>query len=95
MVSAEDIGETAWAIENMFNRLLDNTIPLSDDFLTIVDYVIEQIPDLISAFKNRTPCPIDVAAIQDHANKIAKGETVEPWVGDFSTSTDGCFFRRT
>ena len=87
MVSAEDIGETAWAIENMFNRLLDNTITLNDDFLAIVDYVIEKIPGLIDAFKNRTPCPIDVLAIQEHANKIAKGESVELWAGASAPSS--------
>jgi len=79
MVSAEDIGETAWAIENMFNRLLDNTIGLSESFISIVDHVIEQVPALIDAFKHRKPCPIDVGAIQEYANKVAQGEDVDPW----------------
>lgn len=81
MVSASDIGETAWAIENMFNRLIDQTIQLSDELFTIVDYVIEQIPALIEAFKYRQACPLDVDAIQEYANKIAKGEAPGEWQG--------------
>ena len=78
MVGAEDIGETAWAIENMFNRLLDKTIPLSEPFVDIVDFVVEQIPGLIKCFENRQPCDVDVRLIQEYADAISKGEDVAP-----------------
>jgi len=88
MVSAADIGETAWAIENMFNRLLDQTIDLSEGFLSIVDYVIEQVPSLIDAFKHRTSCPVNVEAIQEYANKVAKGEQLDPWQAQAKKTND-------
>lgn len=78
MVAAEDIGETAWAIENMFNRLIDKTIQLSDPFFDIVDFVVEQIPGLIKAFKTRQPCDVDVKLIQEYADAVSKGEDVAP-----------------
>lgn len=79
MVNAEQIGETAWAIENMFNRLIDQTIQLSEPFLTIVDYTIDQLSELISAFEHRRATTVDVEAIQNYANRIAQGQDVEPW----------------
>ena len=78
MVGAEDIGETAWAIENMFNRLLDNTINMSDSFVDIVDFVVTQIPQLIGNFEKRQASDIDVKLIQEYADAISKGEDVAP-----------------
>jgi chemosensory pili system protein ChpA (sensor histidine kinase/response regulator) len=85
MVSAEEIGETAWSIENMFNRMIDHTIPFSTNFIDIVDYTITQVPALIDAFKNRKACDVDVLAIQEYAHAISKGEPVGPWVAEFSS----------
>lgn len=78
MVGAEDIGETAWAIENMFNRLLDNTIEISEPFTDIVDFVVTQVPQLIQNFEKRQPSDIDVKLIQEYADAISKGEDVAP-----------------
>lgn len=78
MVGAEEIGETAWAIENMFNRLLDKTIQLSTPFIDIVDFMVEQIPQLIKGFEQRKPCDVDVKLIQEYADAVSKGEDVAP-----------------
>ncbi|MGR6872055.1 Hpt domain-containing protein [Pseudomonas sp. HK3] len=78
MVGAEDIGETGWAIENMFNRLLDTSIQLSEPFIDIVDFVVTQVPQLISNFEKRQPSDIDVKLIQEYADAISKGEDVAP-----------------
>jgi chemosensory pili system protein ChpA (sensor histidine kinase/response regulator) len=85
MVSAEQIGETAWSIENMFNRMIDHTISFSTNFIEIVDYTVTQIPALIEAFKNRKACDVDVLAIQEYAHALSKGEPVGPWVAEFSS----------
>ncbi|OUR69509.1 hypothetical protein A9Q73_02015 [Bermanella sp. 47_1433_sub80_T6] len=79
MVGAQEIGETAWAIENMFNRLLDNSIDMTPSFVDIVDFMVEQIPALISAFEHRRASDVDILSIQEYAENIAKGNPVEPW----------------
>lgn len=79
MVSAESIGETAWAIENMFNRLIDKTVELSPQFFDIVDYTITQIPALIKAFETRQKANVDIDVIQAYAHGISKGEDMGPW----------------
>ena len=79
MVGAQEIGETAWAIENMFNRLLDKTIDMSQPFIDIVEYMVEQIPALISAYEQRRASDVDILAIQEYANNISAGNDVEAW----------------
>ncbi len=87
MVGALEIGETAWAIENMFNRLIDHTIELSPAFLDIVDHVVECVPALTKAFETRTPCDIDIESIQDYARGIIDGEDVPVW-GQVENASD-------
>ncbi len=79
MVGAQEIGETAWAIENMFNRLLDKTIEMSQPFIDIVEYMVEQVPALITAYEQRRASDVDILAIQEYANNISAGNDVEAW----------------
>jgi chemosensory pili system protein ChpA (sensor histidine kinase/response regulator) len=57
MVDAQDIGELAWAIENMLNRVLDRTVPPQLAQVQLIEQVLTVIPDLVDAFKNRRPHP--------------------------------------
>jgi chemosensory pili system protein ChpA (sensor histidine kinase/response regulator) len=79
MVGAQEIGETAWSIENMFNRLLDHTIVMTPNFVDIVDFMVEQIPALISAFEQKRATDVDILAIQEYANAISAGDDVDAW----------------
>jgi chemosensory pili system protein ChpA (sensor histidine kinase/response regulator) len=87
MVSAEEIGETAWSIENMFNRMIDHTISFTPNFIDIVDYTITQVPALIEAFKHHKASTVDVLAIQEYAHALSKGNSVTPWVAQSSAMT--------
>lgn len=57
MVKAVDIGELAWSVENMLNRILDNTILPDVPHINLVSRVIELIPDLVNAYEKRLPNP--------------------------------------
>ncbi|MEC8443902.1 MAG: Hpt domain-containing protein [Pseudomonadota bacterium] len=74
MVGASVVGELAWAVENMFNRVLDNTIPVTDDLVDFVHLVNAQLPGLVEDFRLRRPASIDVAALEAYANATAQGE---------------------
>jgi len=74
MVGASVVGELAWAVENMFNRVLDNTIPVTDDLIDFVHLVNAQLPGLVEDFRLRRPASIDVAALEAYANATAQGE---------------------
>ncbi|RLU01938.1 Hpt domain-containing protein [Ketobacter sp.] len=74
MVGATVVGELAWSVENMLNRVLDNTIPTNDQVTGIVDRVTEVIPVLVKAFEDRVKPTLNVDALAAVADALAKGE---------------------
>lgn len=78
MVGANVIGELAWSIENMLNRLIDGTVKVSKPLLEVVEDVTALIPSLIEAFKVREkPDMEQVQRLSDKAFAIAKNEWQE------------------
>ncbi|WP_317931435.1 Hpt domain-containing protein [Halioxenophilus sp. WMMB6] len=78
MVGANDIGELAWTIENMLNRVIDKTIDPSHLQVELINRVLQLLPSLISAFEHRQPNPQPALCRQymTWADEIASG--VEP-----------------
>ncbi|MFL0800215.1 MAG: Hpt domain-containing protein [Agarilytica sp.] len=58
MVEAFDIGELAWSVENMLNRVIDRTIKVTPHVFNLVNGVIAVVPTLVEAFKCRAANPI-------------------------------------
>lgn len=50
MVKAAVIGELGWSVENMLNRVIDKTIPISQPILDVVQDVVKLLPELIKEF---------------------------------------------
>jgi len=48
MVGAQTIGELAWAVENLLNRIIDQTVLVSASVLKSLDDVVDTLPDLIN-----------------------------------------------
>lgn len=57
MVSAVDVGELGWSIENLLNRIIDNTIKPNEAQTTLIKKVRVLLPDMVVAFKNRQANP--------------------------------------
>ncbi|MCY0965800.1 Hpt domain-containing protein, partial [Parathalassolituus penaei] len=76
MVQAMVIGELAWSIENMFNRVIDKTINVSDNMMDIVQHVLENLPLLIDDFRCRRGTSINTQPLMDYAFTIAAGKPV-------------------
>ncbi|ATW71262.1 Hpt domain-containing protein [Moraxella osloensis] len=73
MVGANQLGELAWSIENMLNRVLDHTITVDEGVLRLVGDVIEAFAGLITIFaQNRTDYPAVIQLWQAVANSYAK-----------------------
>jgi chemosensory pili system protein ChpA (sensor histidine kinase/response regulator) len=89
MVGATVVGELAWAIENMLNRVLDETIVVSSEMTALLDDVLERIPVLMKAFENNEQHSVQVADLEDKANRIAKGESLSPGAEIARESMDG------
>ncbi|RDX37864.1 response regulator [Kangiella sp. HD9-110m-PIT-SAG07] len=79
MVGAMDVGELSWSVENMLNRLIDNSIDFSKDLMATVLEVANALPGMVKEYAEgkSTDFPQHLA---DRADKISKGElvTAEP-----------------
>jgi chemosensory pili system protein ChpA (sensor histidine kinase/response regulator) len=89
MVQAGIIGELAWSVENMFNRVLDETISITDNLVALVDHVIGCLPDLIEDFRSRRAPSVDTQPLMDYAFALAGNEVVEPFTEQFSADSEG------
>jgi len=78
MVGAVDIGELAWSVESMLNRILDGRISTSKSHIKLVEQTLERFPVLITAFEKREsqPSPIMTQQIIHHAEQLARDEVL-------------------
>jgi chemosensory pili system protein ChpA (sensor histidine kinase/response regulator) len=73
MVGATQIGEYAWAFENMLNRVIDKTIPMSAEMFDLVTEGLAVLPELVDHFKGGPAPSADIEALQDRAHDMSKG----------------------
>ncbi len=75
MVEAFDIGELAWSVENMLNRVIDRTIRVQPHIFHLVDAVIAVIPVLVEAFEKRIANPVKelTSEYEAWAHEISEG----------------------
>ena len=85
MVSATIIGESAWAIENLFNRIIDGSIIMNDGIGNLVSYVSSKVPSLIEAFEKREAPNFDLARVEKQAQALIDGELVKPITDEVDT----------
>ena len=86
MVKAEVIGELAWSVENMLNRVIEQTITLDDNACALIDQVIVHIPELIENFRARSVVTIDTASLMTYAEALTQGDSVADFESQFSVS---------
>jgi chemosensory pili system protein ChpA (sensor histidine kinase/response regulator) len=78
MVGARELGEFAWAIENLLNRVLDNTLTRSPAILETLRAAVAALPELVAQLDNGPPPKSDVAAICARAHALAAGRSAAP-----------------
>lgn len=78
MVKAHDIGELAWAIENMLNRVIDQMVEPSDSHVEVIQQVMAILPSMVEAFAARQPAPDRprVEQLRTWADALSRGEDV-------------------
>ena len=77
MVGATTVGELAWSIENMMNRVIDGAIEPDNTLIELVRTVHGLIPDLVDAFAHRRPMPYDVTPLREAAFALADGQHLD------------------
>ena len=73
MVGATVVGELAWSIENMLNRVIDNSISPDDEMLSLIETVTERIPEGVEAFRNQNQDAFEVQEMVALAEAITNG----------------------
>ncbi len=74
MVGANVIGEMAWSVENLLNRLMDNTVVADENAVELCERARALVPSLISAYEDqRAPDLAPVALLMEQADVLASG----------------------
>ena len=76
LVGALAIGEYAWKIENMLNRVLDKTIQPTPAVLDLLDHAIAALPGMLAALKGEGQPDANVGTIMWVAEQLATGQEV-------------------
>ncbi|HEY9034251.1 MAG TPA: Hpt domain-containing protein [Pseudomonadales bacterium] len=79
MVQANEIGELAWAVENLLNRLLDGTLRINDHIYELIEEVRKVIPVLLEAFAKRQAAAlagINTGRLIEQADALREGREV-------------------
>ncbi len=74
LVGAFDIGEFAWAYENMLNRVIDGTISSSESMFDLLEQARQVLPDMFELFKQGEKSDAAILSLIDHANLLSQGE---------------------
>ncbi len=75
MVGARELGEFAWSIENLLNRLLDNTLTRTPAILTGLREAVAALPELIEQLETGKQPRVDMSEISSRAHALAAGKT--------------------
>jgi chemosensory pili system protein ChpA (sensor histidine kinase/response regulator) len=75
MVGARELGEFAWSIENLLNRVLDNTLTRTPAILTVLREAVAALPELIEQLETARKPRADMTEIASRAHALAAGKT--------------------
>ena len=74
MVGAERIGEYAWSVENLLNRLINQTLQRTPPMIDFIIAAATVVPELIEELEAGTPVTADVNLFVARANAFADGD---------------------
>ncbi len=77
LVGAMDIGELAWAIENLLNRVIDRTILPSSHIFAVLDEAVALLPELIGRQEAGEQTGFDVQPLVDKAMALSEQKPVK------------------
>ncbi len=73
MVGARELGEFAWSVENLVNRVLDNTLTRSPAILETLRAAVGALPELVEHLETGLAPRADIAGIVSRAHALAAG----------------------
>ncbi len=74
LVGANFLGEMAWSVENMLNRVIDATVPVNAEFVQVVREARALVPSLRDAYERRQlPDMAAIGAVMERADVLGSG----------------------
>jgi chemosensory pili system protein ChpA (sensor histidine kinase/response regulator) len=87
IVGANVIGEVAWSVENMLNRLIDGTVDSGAQFISVVEQARTLVPVLKDAFEIQNPPDMSrVGQVMEMADILSSGGSLEDAAADSSAN---------
>lgn len=77
LVGATDLGEFAWAFENMLNRVLDNTIKTTPELLELMDLGSKSLLELFELFKVNEKPGNNILRLMEYADALSQGKPID------------------
>ncbi|HWK73588.1 MAG TPA: Hpt domain-containing protein [Povalibacter sp.] len=71
MVGAQLIGEFAWSVENLLNRVINKTLERTPDMMGVLREAVAAVPELVEQLETGRAPTRDVARIMTQANAIS------------------------
>ncbi|MCK4864320.1 MAG: Hpt domain-containing protein [Gammaproteobacteria bacterium] len=76
LVGAIDLGEFAWAFENMLNRVLDNSIKAHPDVIELMQQGMQALPELFELFKTGGESGANILQLMEYADALSQGKSI-------------------
>ena len=77
LVGALTLGEFSWKVENMLNRVLDQTVQPGEPVQALIQHAYNVLPEMLSALRGEGGVSTDLEAIKAVADRLSEGE--EAW----------------
>lgn len=74
MVGAKALGEFAWSIENMLNKVRDKVVSPNQAMVSLINETMAMVPDLLTDFAERRAGRFDTGVLIVVAEALARGE---------------------
>ncbi|MGK0337831.1 MAG: chemosensory pili system protein ChpA (sensor histidine kinase/response regulator), partial [Candidatus Azotimanducaceae bacterium] len=90
MVGATVVGELAWAIEDMLNRVLDNTIEASLPLMELLNEVVGKLPEGVEAFRLMDQASFETTEYTSRLEALVAGDApaIEPDIAAMPTTDE-------
>jgi chemosensory pili system protein ChpA (sensor histidine kinase/response regulator) len=75
LVGAAELGEFAWAFENMLNKVIEATLPPSATLFDLLEQAHDVLPQLIEQFRTGVATDNDAQRLQEMATAMVQGGT--------------------
>ncbi len=77
IVGAMEIGEFAWAVESMLNRVLDRSLEISPAVYAVLEQARDLLPLLVAELRAGRKGGVVTQPLIDRAQRVAKGELLD------------------